>query len=177
MRHAVRIFKPVLVGLVLGFAFVGSGALAQDAVDVPIKQMKLTEGQVTNFVSAQPDLANVSSKLQDANAEPDDKTKAELEAIAKKHGFASFSELDDVAANISLVMAGIDSQTGEFTDPSEALTKELNDIKADASIADADKKQLVDELTEAIKATPKVEHKENVDIVKAHRAEIEKALQ
>ena len=37
--------------------------------------------------------------------------------------------------------------------------------------------KLVEQLNEAIKATPKVEHKENVDVVKSHRAEIEKALQ
>ena len=50
-------------------------------------------------------------------------------------------------------------------------------MKADTSIGDADKKKLVEQLNEAIKATPKVEHKENVDVVKSHRAEIEKALQ
>ena len=61
--------------------------------------------------------------------------------------------------------------------PAEALTKELDGVKADTSIGETDKKQLVDQLTEAIKSTPKVENKENVGIVKAHRAEIEKALQ
>ena len=66
---------------------------------------------------------------------------------------------------------------GVFTDPVDALKKELEDVKADASIPDEDKKRLVDELTEAIKTTPPLEYKENVDLVKAHRAEIEKALQ
>jgi hypothetical protein len=42
---------------------------------------------------------------------PDPKTQAELEAIAKKHGFKGFAEYDDVAANILLVMGGIDPQT------------------------------------------------------------------
>ena len=103
--------------------------------------------------------------------------RAELDVIAKKHGFANFEELDDVAANISIVMAGLDSQTGEFTDPVEALKKELADVTADASIPQADKKQLVDELNEAIKTTPPLQHKENIDLVKAHRQEIEKALE
>ena len=43
-------------------------------------------------------------------------------------------------------------------------------MKADASIPDEDKKRLVTELNEAIKTTPPLEHKENVDLVKAHRA-------
>lgn len=165
------------VGFAMSLLLVGPGALAEDVLEPPMKQIKLTDKQVTDFISAQPELAKISDKLQGTNGQPDAASQADLEEIAKKHGFASFSELDDVAANISLIMAGLDAQTGEFTDPAEALTKELDGVKADTSIGETDKKQLVDQLTEAIKSTPKVEHKENVDIVKAHRAEIEKALQ
>lgn len=147
-------------------------SLAQD-----VKQIKLSEAQVQNFIKAQADLASMASKIQAAGEKPDPALQGELETIAKKYGFKDFSELDDVAANISIVMAGLDSQTGNFTDPVEALQKELEDVKKDASIPDADKKQLVDELNEAIKTTPPLQNKENVDIVKAHRAEIEKALQ
>ena len=142
-----------------------------------VKQMKLSEAQVKNFIGAQPDLAAIASKIQAAGDKPDPALQTELEGIAKKHGFADFTELDDVAANISIVMAGLDSQTGTFTDPVEALQKELEDVKKDASIPDADKKQLVDELSEAIKTTPPLQNKENIDIVKKNRAEIEKALQ
>ena len=76
----------------------------------PIKQIKLTEEQVTKFISAQPDLGEISGKLQEAGENPDAALQGELDGIAKKHGFASFSELDDVAANISIVMAGLDAQ-------------------------------------------------------------------
>ena len=38
-----------------------------------------------------------------------------------------------------------------FTEPVDALKKELEDVKADASIPDEDKKRLVKELNEAIK--------------------------
>jgi hypothetical protein len=146
------------------------------APDEPVKQIQLTEAQVKSFISAQPDLAGVAGKLQEAGEKLDPALQAELDAIAKKHGFANFGELDDVAANISIVMAGLD-QSGEFTEPVEALKKELSEVEADSSIPDDDKKQLVDELNEAIKTTPAVEHKENIDLVKAHRAEIEKALE
>lgn len=142
-----------------------------------VKQIALTEAQVQNFVKAQADLAGIASKIQAAGEKQDPALQAELEGIAKKHGFASFAELDDVAANISIVMAGLDSQTGNFVDPVEALQKELEDVKKDESIPDADKKQLVEELNEAIKTTPPLQNKGNVDVVKAHRAEIEKALQ
>jgi hypothetical protein len=177
MSFLLRSLKLGAAGLAMSLVLVGPGAFAEDAPEVPMKQIKLTDKQVTDFISAQPELAAISSKLQATNGQPDAAAQADLEAIAKKHGFADFSELDDVAANISLIMAGLDAQTGEFTDPAEALTKELDGVKADNSIGEADKKQLVDQLTDAIESTPKVEHKENVDIVKAHRAEIEKALQ
>ena len=142
-----------------------------------VKQIKLTEDQVTHFISAQTDLASIASKIQAAGERPDPALQAELEGIAKKHGFSNFAELDDVAANISIVMAGLDTASGNFVDPVDALRKERNDVQKDASVPDADKKQLIDELTEAINTTPQLQFKENVDIVKAHRAEIEKALQ
>jgi hypothetical protein len=158
----------IITGLWMGLA----PASAQD-----VKQIKLTEVQVTNFISAQADLASMASKIQAAGEKPDPALQAELEGIAKKHGFGDFAELDDVAANISIVMAGLDAQTGTFTDPVEALQKELEDVKKDESIPEADKKQLTEELSEAIKTTPPLQNKENVDVVKAHRADIEKALQ
>ena len=139
--------------------------------------MKLSDPQVKSFIAAQPDLAAIASKIQAAGDKPDPALQSELEGIAKKHGFKDFAELDDVAANISIVMAGLDATTGNFTDPVEALQKELEDVKKDESIPEADRKQLVDELSEAIKTTPPLQNKENIDIVKTHRAEIEKALQ
>jgi hypothetical protein len=160
------------VAMVIGALTLGNAVAAQD-----IKQIKLTEQQVAGFVASQKDLAAIASKIQAAGEKPDAALQAELEGIAKKNGFATFSELDDVAANISIVMAGLDPQTGSFTDPIEALKKELDDVKADATIPEADKKQLVSELEEAIKTTPTLQNKENIEIVKSHRAEIEKSLQ
>jgi hypothetical protein len=147
------------------------------APEQDVKQIKLTDEQVQHFIAAQTDLASIASKIQAAGDSPDPALQAELEGIATKHGFGNFAELDDVAANISIVMAGLDSGTGNFVDPVEALKKERDDVQKDASIPDTDKKQLVDELTEAINTTPQLQYKENVDIVKAHKAEIEKALQ
>jgi hypothetical protein len=185
-------FSVVLIGLWLGLATAAAqndtaappAAGAQDdvapsasAAQEDVKQIKLTDAQVEHFISAQADLASIASKIQAAGDKPDPALQAELEGIATKHGFGNFAELDDVAANISIVMAGLDSGSGNFVDPVDALKKERSDVQKDASIPDADKKQLLDELAEAIKTTPQLQYKENIDIVKAHRAEIEKALQ
>lgn len=169
-----NVFRSVIAGAaLLALAAIGpAGAQTQE-----LKQARLTDEQVVNFIASQKDLAAISSKLQEAGDKPDPELQAELETIAKKHGFATFADLDNVAANISIVMAGLDPQTGDFVDPIDALKKELEDVEADASIPDADKKALIDELNEAIRTTPPLEFKENIEIVKARRAEIEAALQ
>lgn len=167
----LRLMLMIAVGI-----FVAAPVHRLSAEEDQLKQIKLTELQVKNFIAAQPDLAKVAGKVQEAGEAPDPALQAELDGIAKKHGFASFAELDDVAANISIVMAGLDGE-GKFTDPVEALKKELEGVNADKEMPEADKKQVVEELTEAIKTTPPLQYKENVDLVKANRAEIEKALQ
>lgn len=176
MRQALTRLIPWLAAAMAVVACAGASA-QEPAKDTPIKQVKLTDAQVKSFIAAQPDLAAVAPKLQEAGDNIDTALQSELDGIAKKHGFTDFTELDDVAANISIVMAGLDSKSGEFTEPVEALKKELADVTADSSIPEDDKKQLVEELNEAIKTTPHIEHPENVEVVKAHRAEIEKALQ
>jgi hypothetical protein len=172
MLHKVMQRVAVAVLIAWGTLAVPAAVQAQD-----IKQIKLNEKQVQGFIDSQKDLAAIASKLQAAGDKPDPNLQKELEDIAKKHGFASFAELDDVAANVSIVMAGLDPQSGNYVDPLEALKKELEEVKADNSIPEADKKQLVEELNEAIKTTPPLEHKENIDVVKKHREAIEKAMQ
>jgi hypothetical protein len=147
------------------------------AQDSEFKQVALTEKNVQGFIAAQKDLGEISGKLQSSGDKPDPKLQAELEAIAKKHGFASFEELDDIAANISMVMAGIDPETGAFTDPVDAIKKEMEEIKGDKSIPDKDKKQMLDEMEDALKMTPPLKYPANVELVKKYRAEIDKALQ
>lgn len=165
----------IIAALVALVAVAFAAAIPAAAQDV--KQIKLSEKQVLGFIASQKDLAGIAGKIQAAGEKPDSALQGELEAIAKKHGFQSFNELDEVAANISIVMAGLDPQTGEFTDPVEALKKELIDVKGDNTIPDADKKQLITELEDAIQNTPSVQNSENIALVKTHRAEIEKSLQ
>ena len=123
-------------------------------------------------------MAAVAEKMQGNSDKPDPKVQAELESIAKKHGFASFAEYDDVAANISMVMAGIDPQSKAFTEPKVAIQKEIEEVKGDKSIPEKEKKQMLDELTEALKigaadrSTPS-----NIELVKKYCDKIDAVLQ
>ena len=95
MQHMLRLTIAALVAVALTH-FPGV-ALAQGAV----KQIQLTAKHIEGFIAAQKDMATVAEKMQSNSDKPDPKVQAELESIAKKHGFASFNEYDDVAANIS----------------------------------------------------------------------------
>lgn len=161
---------------VLG-AIVASSPGAAQSQTPEFKQIKLTDKHVLGFISAQKELTAIAAKLQQAGDKPDPKLQAELDDIAKKNGFGNFADLDDVAANISMVMAGIDPQSGAYTDPVEAIKSEMDEIKKDASIPEKDKKQMIEEMTEALKTTPPLQFKENIDVVKKHQKDIEKALQ
>ena len=162
-----------------GLGLVGlAGISAVRAAEEQFKQVQLDEKMIQGFISAQKDMADLAAKSGAQQSEkPDPKVQAELEAIAKKHGFQSFVDFDDVAFNISMVMGGLDPQSGQFTDPIAAIKKEIEDITADKTIPDKDKKQMLDELADALKNTPPLKFPANVDIVKKFRAEIEKVLQ
>ena len=87
---ARRGFLAILVAAVATVALMQTtgGAAAQ-----PVKQIPLTEKQVTGFIAAQKDMAAVAQKMQgNTSNKPDPKIQAELEAVAKKYGFASFAD-------------------------------------------------------------------------------------
>jgi predicted Zn-dependent protease len=102
---------------------------------------------------------------------------AELESVAKKHGFASFAEYDEVAANISMVMAGIDPQSRTFTDPKVAIQKEIDEVTSDKSIPDKEKKQMLEELNEALKTAQPIQNSANIELVKRYYDKIDAVLQ
>jgi hypothetical protein len=154
-------------------AFAAAPAAAQQNPP-ELKQIRLTEKQVQSFIAAQDDLNTVTAKIK--GDKPDPKLVAELEAAAKKHGFSSLQELDDVSANISLVMSGFDPKTKEFSQPPEALKKEIAMVTADKSIPEKEKKEILNELNAALKYTKPVQFPENVELIKKYYDMIEGAV-
>lgn len=147
-------------------------AVAQDVEE--LKQVELTEKQVSGFIAAQKDLQPLSAKLLEGGDKPEASFKGELDAIAKKHGFESFMDMETVGANISLVLDGLDPKTGGYTDPVEKMKAELQNIKADTSIPEDDKKLVMEDLNQEIAAAKPLQFKGNIDIVKKFQPELEK---
>ncbi len=139
-----------------------------------LKQIRLTEKQVQSYIAAQADITAVTSKIQ--GDKPDPKLVAELETAAKKHGFASLQELDEVAGNIGLVMSGIDPKTKEFSQPPEALKQEIAAVTADKSIPEKEKKEVLNELNMALKFAKPVQFPENVELIKTYYDRIDAAM-
>jgi hypothetical protein len=168
--HAFRL-------IIAALAVVALAHLASAAAQ-PVKQIKLSEKQIEGFIAAQKDMAAVTEQMQGGNGDkPDPKVQAELENVAKKHGFQTFAEYDEVAANISMVMAGIDPQTKAFTDPKVAIQKEIDEVTADTSIPDKEKKQMLEELNEALKTAQPIQNPGNIELVKQYYEKIDAVLQ
>jgi hypothetical protein len=139
------------------------------------KQVKLSEKQIEGFIAAHKDMAEAFDKM--AGEKSEKAAQARLDTIAKKFGFKSHSDYDEVATNIAMVMFGIDPQTKEFTDPPTLARKELEDAKADKTLPEKERKQLVEELSEQLKTVQPIMHPGNIDLVKKYYGKLEPLLQ
>ena len=96
---------------------------------------------------------------------PDPKLEAQAEALVKQNGFASLAEYDDVTVNIAMIMSGIDRQTKTFTEPPDQIKKEINSIKANKAIPEAQKREDLAQLEAALKDARPIQFKENIAMV------------
>jgi hypothetical protein len=165
MRGILRVLGAIAVAAAMMQPLANSAqAQAQAEAAVPTKQIKLTEKQVQGFISAQ-------KKMASAQVE------AEAEAIAKENGFAGLDEIDDVEANILLIMGSIDPQTRVFSEPPILITRRIDEVTADAAMSEADKKQVLKELADALKVAKPIQFTENVELVKKYYDSIRAALE
>jgi len=169
MRAFIRPFATALsiAGLAAALAaFSASSAQAQAGGAPPqLKQMVLTEKQVEGAIAAQTEMSPITEKMQE-NSKPDPKVIAQLEAIAKKNGFASYDEFNSVVDNISLVLGGFDPQTKKYVGPEAVLKAQIAQVQADKKMSAKDKKEALDDLNGALKQPePPVENKGNIDLV------------
>jgi len=132
----------------------------------PMKQMALTDKQVEGIIAAHNDIEAIIEKASHHNAKPNPKVIAQLEAVAKKNGFASYDEYTDVDENISLVLGGFDPATKKYVGSDAVIKSQIAEIEADKKMSAQDKKQALADLIMALKAPESpVENKGNIDLV------------
>jgi hypothetical protein len=131
----------------------------------PIKQIALTDKQIDSALAAAKEMDPVTAKLSQ-DSKPDPKIIAQLEGIAKKNGFASSDDYNNVVDNISLVLGGFDPQTKKYVGPEAVLKAQIAEVQADKKMSAKDKKDALADLNEALKSPPPaVENKGNIDLV------------
>jgi hypothetical protein len=131
----------------------------------PVKQIALTDKQVEGVLAASKDMDAATAKLPE-NAAPDAKAMAQLDAIAKKNGFASFDEYNNVTDNIGMVMSGIDSTTKKYVGNEAVLKAQIAQVQADKKMSPKDKKEALADLNDSLKnPAPAIQNKGNIDLV------------
>ena len=111
------------------------------------------------------------------NAKPDPKITAQLEAVAKKNGFASYDEYNDVVANISMVLGGFDPATKKYVGSDAVIKAQIAQVEADKKMSPKDKKEALADLNEALKSpAPPIENKGNIDLVAKYYDKLAYAL-
>ncbi|MFT4120531.1 hypothetical protein [Bradyrhizobium sp.] len=150
---------------------------ADQAAQAPaLKQIALTEKQIEAVLAAKKDFDALAQKMPD-NAAPDEKGLAQLDAAAKKNGFADYAEYATVADNIGLVLAGIDPSTKKYVGAEAVLKARIAAIQADKKMPADDKKEALAELNGALKsAPPAVTIKGNIDLVSKYYDKLAEAM-
>ena len=141
-----------------------------------IKQIALTEKQIEGVLAAQKDVDAITDKIPD-NAKPDPKVDAQLDAVAKKNGFAGYDEYNTVVDDISLVLGGFDPATKKFVGAEAVLKAQIAQIQADKKMSAKDKKEALADLNEALKSPPPaIENKGNIDLVAKYYDKLAESL-
>jgi hypothetical protein len=190
MREFVRPIAAALgiAGLAVLIAIVSTGgalaqakqqaAPAQAAPPQPpaVKQAALTDKQIDGVLAAQKDMDAIIEKLP-ANAKPDPRIAAQLDGVAKKKGFASYDEYNNVVDNISIVLAGFDPATKKYVGTEALIKTQIAQVQADKKMPAKDKKQALADLDEALKSpAPPIENKGNIDLVAKYYDKLADAL-
>lgn len=144
-----------------------------------LKQIALTDKQVESVLAAQKELDAITEKLpENATDKPDPKVVAQLDDVAKKNGFASYGEYNDVVENISLVLSGFDPQTKKYVGTDAVLKQQIAAVQADKKMPAKDKKEALAELNGALKSPPPaIENKDNIDVVGKYYDKLFAAMQ
>ena len=147
------------------------------AAEAPaLKQIALTEKQIESVLAAQKDVDAITDKIPE-NAKPDPKIDAQLDAVARKAGFAGYEEYNIVVDNISLVLGGFDPATKKYVGTETVIKAQIVEVEADKKMPAKDKKEALADLNEAMKTPPPaIENKGNIDLVGKYYDKLADAL-
>jgi hypothetical protein len=135
------------------------------------RRSNFTEEQIESFINLQKDLETLSRGVDQhefALAPEDKPEKVELlskaEAVLEKYGL-SRDEFGDIMINIMHIMSGVDQRTKKFIDQPKQIKQEIALLKADKSVPQAEKRDLLAQLEAALKDAKPIQFKDNIALV------------
>lgn len=151
-------------------------APAPQVQNAALKQIALTEKQIEGVLAAAKEMDPLTEKLPESG-KPDPKLLAELEGVARKNGFASYDDYNNVVDNISLVLGGFDPATRKYVGPEAVIKAQIAQVQADKKLPAKDKKEVLADLNDALKSpAPPIENKGNIDLVTKYYDKLADAL-
>ena len=146
------------------------------AQESALKQIALTDKQLDGVLAAQKDMDAITEKLPE-NTAPDQKVIGQLDGVAKKNGFASYDDYNNVVDNISLVLGGFDPATKKYVGTEAVIKAQIAQVEADKKMSPNEKKEALADLNDALRApAPPIENKGNIDLVAKYYDKLADAL-
>ena len=141
-----------------------------------VRQVALTDKHIDGVLAAQKEMDAITEKLPE-NARPDPNITAQLEAVARKNGFASYDEYNTIVDNISMVLAGFDPATKKYVGAEAVIKSQIAEVQADKKMPPRDKKEALADLNDALKSpAPQIENKGNIELVAKYYDKLADAL-
>ena len=141
-----------------------------------LKQIALTEKQIEGVLAATKEMDPLTEKMPE-NGKPDAKLIAQLDAVAKKNGFAGYDDYNVVVDNIGLVLGGFDPATKKYVGSEAVIKAQIAEVQADKKMSPKDKKEALADLNDALKApAPAIENKGNIELVTKYYDKLADAL-
>ena len=153
-------------GALVAEAYAQAEAQPTGSIYDQLKQSALTEAEIKQYIAAEGEMESAMGEASpEAGDKPDPKVMAKLEEVARKYSFANYDDFNTVAGNIALVIDGIDSKTKTYVGPEAILKQAIADVKANAKLSDAERKEALEELNGEMKAIMPVKFPANIDLV------------
>jgi hypothetical protein len=170
--------KPLLViATIVAAGVINAQLYAQQPaapLNLPVvKQIALTEKQIKGLIVAHDGM----QKIFDNTAEDPDNYKpetiAQLDDVARRNGFSSYSEYENVSENVGLVLGGYDPVTRKYVGKEALIKLRIARVKADKKLSADDKKEELQSLSDdrQLPLAP-VENKNNIALVLKYAHEL-----
>lgn len=143
----------------------------------PVRQVALTEKQIKGFLAASSDIRSVTDNAPEDVDKLSPKTVAQLDAVARKNGFASYDEYNLISENIGLVIAGYDTVNRTYVGKEALIKSRIARVQADQKMsADSKQEKLRDLQDDLGWPLPRVAYKNNIGLVVKYRDQLIAAM-